>query len=184
MRNSPVHALRFLFLDREYDNYTYEISNRGEMEQSLAGVLSTDVASVHFFVEELEDDWGFRQELNRRLKRRWDRRHALYGRRAGWYASVRSCRPAVTVEVGVHDDFGSSVILHALERNGDTGRLIGIDIDPTSGWRVPTRLRANYDFTYEQNRSYSFWSEQVVRHFFGGAGIGPSLPSRAPNPAG
>ena len=144
-----------------------------------------------------------------------------------------------------HDGLGSSVLLQALARNGENGRLIGIDIDPSSGRLVPPRLRANYDlviadsaealprvaaqhpidllivdgdhgyehkraeyaavlralspsailvsdtsqhssalrdFADEQGRTYRFWSEQVIRHFFGGAGIGLSLPSRALDP--
>ena len=237
----PSDALRFLFADREYDNYTYEISNRPEMEEFLASALSTELTSVHTMVEELEGDSRFREELNSRLRRRWDRRHtALYGRRAGWYALVRLCRPSIVVEVGVHDGLGSSVVLQALERNGGSGRLIGIDIDSTAGWLVPPRLRGRYeliiadsaealprlaaqspidlllvdgdhgyeheraeyaaalpaltpnavlisdtarhgtalrDFAVEQKRSFLFWPERTVDHFFAGAGIGLSLPA-------
>lgn len=239
MRAHPTDALRFLFLDREYDNYTYEISNRGEMEEFLARVISRDLGSVHAVVQEIEGDVGFRQELNNRLRGRWDRRHiAMYGRRAGWYALVRLCRPTLVVEIGVHDGLGSSVLLRALERN-QNGRLIGIDIDPTSGWLVPPSLRGRYhlviadsadalpqlacqdpidllivdgdhgyeheraeyaavepalsaeailvsdtsqhssalrDFADEKGRRYTFWPERTVHHFFGGAGIGLSLP--------
>jgi hypothetical protein len=71
----------------------------------------------------------------------------MYGRRAAWYAVVRALRPAVVVESGVHDGLGSAVVLRALERNaeeGHDGSLIGIDIDPSSGWLVPPDLQARF----------------------------------------
>jgi predicted O-methyltransferase YrrM len=148
----PAAAVQFVFADREFDNYTYDISNRAEMAAFVATTLQADWARVNAYVDELERDRDLRGELNRRLSRRSDRRRtALYGRRAGWYAVVRLLQPKVVVEVGVHDGLGSAVILRALQRNQEGGRLIGIDINPLAGWLVPPGLSAQYELLIEDS---------------------------------
>src|SRR5579859_6935311 len=109
VRARPADALRFVLADRECDNYTYDISNRGTLAAFLADGLNAEQREMELLIEELETDGELREALNARLRPRPDRRHvALYARRAGWYALVRHTRPRLVVEVGVHDGLGSS----------------------------------------------------------------------------
>lgn len=241
----PVRALGFVLLDPELDNFTYDIANLDELCEFIACTLGLDYDVVAGYIRELEEDADFRNELNARLRSRRDRKHvALYGRRIGWYTIVRSLRPRVIVETGVHDGLGSSVFLQALYRNqmeGNEGHLFGIDISPNVGWLIPERLReqmtlviedstlaipriacespidlfihdsdhryahelkefqlaaeglapdalvlsdnshsttALKDFSQASGRTYAFWQERPMHHFYPGAGIGVSVPKK------
>ncbi len=158
MRANPRQALRFVFTDPELDNYTYDISNLGELAGALAGAFRIDRSAVERYARELEDDSEFRAELAVRLRQHGGRKpRPQYGRRTGWYCIVRIQRPALVVEAGVHDGLGSAVFLRALERNrseGDNGRLIGIDLDAASGWLVPSALRPHFDLIIEDSVGY------------------------------
>jgi predicted O-methyltransferase YrrM len=155
MRARPRQAIKFLLQDPEYTNYTYEIANRDELAEFLGTTLQVDPVRVAGYVAELEGDAVLREELARLLSGRPDRRNIpLYGRRVGWYALVRLARPRLIVEVGVHDGLGAAVLLEALYRNhaeGYPGRLIGVDLDPASGWLVPSRLRDGYELIVEHS---------------------------------
>jgi predicted O-methyltransferase YrrM len=142
----PVAVGKYLLFDRETTNFTYDIANREELAR-LVGQLFGQGNSE--YVWELEADSTLRAHLNERLRARKDRNPiAHYGRRAGWYAIVRGLRPKLVIESGVHDGLGSVVLLRALQRNADEGapgRLIGIDIDPLSGWLVPGDMSSQFN---------------------------------------
>jgi predicted O-methyltransferase YrrM len=145
MLEHPSSSLRFLTLDPETTNFTYDISNRGELVSFLSKELSLDAGHVRAMVAEIDADNQLRAELTASLRQRPDRKSVpLFGRRIGWYCIVRLCRPRLVVETGVHDGLGSTLLLAALRRNADdghNGRLIAIDILQGSGWLVPDRLR-------------------------------------------
>lgn len=155
MMAHPLQALAFVMVDPELDNFTYDIANIDELRDFIAGSLDLDRDVVAGYIRELEDDKGFRAELGANLRSRRDRKQvALYGRRIGWYAIVRSVRPRVVVETGVHDGLGSSVFLQALYRNrqeGHEGHLYGIDINPQAGWLIPDRLREHMTLLIEDS---------------------------------
>jgi hypothetical protein len=157
MWRRPLRALEFLFFDPELTNFTYAIGNLGELAEFLATVWGIEAAATDAFIRELECDSEFRSELGAVLRTRPNRRHtALYGRRAGWYCAVRVLKPKVVIESGVHDGLGSSVLLRALERNraeGADGKLIGIDLDPASGWLIPHRLRDRFALVVEDSKT-------------------------------
>ena len=151
----PLQAMSFVLLDPELDNFTYDIANLNELRDFLAGTFQLDRNAVAEYIREIEADSAFRNELNVTLRSRRDRKPvALYGRRIGWYCLVRSLRPGVVVETGVHDGLGSSVLLQALHRNqleGYEGRLFGIDINPAAGWLIPQRLRDHMTLLIEDS---------------------------------
>jgi predicted O-methyltransferase YrrM len=148
VKRRPVEAIRYLLHERETSNFTYDISNREELCQFVAHVTGSSAEQVDRIFAELEEDLVFRDLLHNALRTRKDRHpFPRYGRRVVWYAIVRLAKPALVVETGVHDGLGSAVLLRALWRNqseGAPGRLIGTDIDPTSGWLVPKELRRDY----------------------------------------
>ncbi len=78
------------------------------------------------------------------------------GRAPELYIIVRLLRPKIVVETGVGNGVSTTLILSALQRNGD-GRLTSIDL-PNSGalsvvvpekdlgWLVPDELKSRWDF--------------------------------------
>lgn len=149
----PQAALTYLLRGRELTNLTYDIENLDELAAFVANGLDHPVDEISEFIREPLEDEVFLDDLRALLRRRPDRNpDPRFGRRLGWYAIVRALKPFLVVETGVHDGLGSALLLQALERNG-SGRLLGFDVDPGSGWLVPERLRARYEFVAGDIRS-------------------------------
>lgn len=148
IRESRGPALRYAFLDAELENFTYELGNRAELAEFVAGALGTTSMEIEGYFRETEEDPELKEGLRNRLKHRKDRKQTpLFGRRLGWYAIARVLKPSVIVETGIHDGLGSVLLLRALDRNaeaGNPGQLISIDINPRSGWLVADRLRGHW----------------------------------------
>jgi hypothetical protein len=138
--DAPVgEHLRYVLMDPELQNFTYEIANRDELSSWL-----DELFGAGKYIAELDGDVELRDSIRRQV--RWrpaSKRTIPFGRRAGWYAIVRALRPARVVETGTHDGLGSTAILAALERNG-SGELISIDPQPGTGWLVPDHLRGRW----------------------------------------
>jgi hypothetical protein len=152
IRERPLFALKYVFVDPEVDNFTYEIANEDELIDFLAGALGIDRASAAGHVAEARTDPELNDELSRRIRWRWDMKRRIHlGRRLGLYAVAREVKPRLVVEAGIQDGLGSLVLLRALERNaeeGSPGRLISFDILP-GGWLVPERLRGLWTTIFE-----------------------------------
>jgi predicted O-methyltransferase YrrM len=136
---SVVHWLRY---SREDTNFTYDLTplNREQLVWFVADVANADAAIVREFVTEIEQDRQLKDTIRQGVQSsaRWQRsdEEARYGCRIGWYAFVRLLKPLLVVETGVDKGLGSCVIAAALLRNakeGNPGRLIAVDIDPTAG---------------------------------------------------
>ncbi len=140
VRARPRQALRYLLLDRETTNLTYDIANEDELAAFLAASLGRSMLEIESYLDEARDDAELASRLARRLRAHGERNpEPRFGRRLGWYVVVRCLQPALVVETGVHDGLGSALILRALElnaREGRPGRLSGFDLDPKSGWLV------------------------------------------------
>ena len=149
VRRAPLLSARHILFNRELVNFTYQIENVDALVEMIARLLDEEPGRVADFAEELEENDILRNELRKKLTGRADRNRTMpFGRRVGWYVLVRLLRPRLVVETGTHDGLGSAAILEALELNaaeGPAGRLISIDIDPTTGWLVPDRLRGRYE---------------------------------------
>ena len=94
------------------------------------------------FIAEINDDGDLRAHV-REATARSDRRGLAdatvrLGRRVGWYALVRSLRPAHVIETGTDKGLGSVVLAAALLKNGH-GRLTTIDLNPDSGYLIAGR---------------------------------------------
>ncbi len=137
---------RYLLLDPEPHNYTYEIANHEALIawSAAASGVSAELAAAHW--QELAADEALRARLRAATARHrlWSKRQPPFGRRAGWYLLARALRPALILETGVHDGLGSLLLLRALERNageGHPGCLVSFDINPAAGWLVGTDPR-------------------------------------------
>ncbi len=139
---APLGAnLGFILASPETSNFTYEISNAGQLVPWVSAVGRCTPERAAALLAEPDAD----QALDRRLRAAtagrwlWTRARPAYGKRVGWYALARAIRPTLIVEVGVHDGLGSLLLLRALERNaeqGYPGRLVSFEVNPAGGWLV------------------------------------------------
>jgi predicted O-methyltransferase YrrM len=136
-------SARWLFTSREHHNYTYDLTNISR--EHLAWFVSTScevpVARVREYFAEVEGDDGLRRHIQATVaaspRRGLADREVRYARRIGWYAIVRSRKPAHVVETGVDKGLGTVVLAAALLRNageGQPGRLTSLDINPEAGY--------------------------------------------------
>ena len=132
---------RFILIDPEPHNFTYEIGNDSELAAWVAEVSGCDPDTALALLREPDHD----EVLSRRLRAAtrghwlWAKSEPPLGKRLGWYALVRALRPRLIIETGVHDGLGTLVLLRALERNGEDGargRLVSFDVNPAAGWLV------------------------------------------------
>jgi hypothetical protein len=149
----PVLSAKYVLLDPEIDNFTYDLANYDELMRFLAEALRKDQPEIEECSAEIQSDPELNRLLRKRLRRRWDRKHRpRFGRRVGWYVIARTLKPRVIVETGIHDGLGSVLLLQALERNaseGHDGRLISFDINSQAGWLVNERLHGRWQPVYE-----------------------------------
>ena len=97
-------AMRYVAFDHEVDNFTYEIANAGELSMFLAQAFGVDARDVAKHIQTLATDGEVAQALRLRLATRRDRNSTMpFGRRLGWFAIARVCKPQIIVETGVHD---------------------------------------------------------------------------------
>lgn len=131
-------ALTWLVRSREFTNFTYDLSagNKEYLAWFIAGICNRPVREISGYFSELEGNDFLNQHISRQLRasRRGKEidQQAHFGRRLGWYALIRVCKPELVVETGTEKGLGSLVIAEALSRNG-SGRLITIDMEPSSG---------------------------------------------------
>jgi methyltransferase family protein len=133
----------WLLTSREHTNFTYDLDdlNKDYLASFVSVITRAPLATIKQYIRELDaDDW-LRQHVTRLTAESAFRHTAdslpLYGRRAGWYAFIRSQKPKVVVESGIDKGLGSCVIAAALMRNaaeGHPGRILGIDIDLGAGF--------------------------------------------------
>jgi Methyltransferase domain len=141
-------GLRYLALDPELDNFTYDIENRDELARTLAEVTQVDVSMVEGYIAEADADSRLHQPARGRPILRLRHKRVMHlGRRLGWYVAARVLKPALIVETGIHGGLGSRLLLLALARNRDEGapgELISIDIDTAAGALVERSLRGDW----------------------------------------
>ena len=141
----PLPALRYLIRGRELTNFTYDISNTGELALVVGAALALPAPDVEQFIRELEGDEDFIDGLRARLRQHGGREdEPRFGRRLGWYCVVRATRPSVVVETGSHDGLGTALLARALSRNAESGApgvVMSFDVDPASGWLVDQSLQ-------------------------------------------
>ncbi len=153
-REQPGTCIRYVLFDPETENFTYDLGNIDELTTFLATALGTSGEVQRRYIDELLSDSVLQSEL--RAKTRWRfsmKTHLGYGRRLGWYALIRTLKPTLAIETGIHDGLGSAVLLSALERNakegGPDGRLLSFDPAQDAGWLVPERLRRRWSPIFE-----------------------------------
>ena len=131
-------SIPWLFRSKEFANFTYDLtpSNKEYLAWFIANVCDTSEGEISGYFEELESSVRLQKYINDRLQqhRRGNEidSEAFFGRRIGWYAIVRATKPRIVVETGTEKGLGSLVLAEALIKN-ESGRLITIDMEPSSG---------------------------------------------------
>lgn len=142
----PRQTMRFVFGTQELDNFTYELSNEGELAAFLSDATRVPENTLEEYLQELGRDHELHERLRTALGRQDRTGRALVGRRAGWYALVRAIKPCVVLETGTHAGMGSAVLARALEKNasdGDQqGHLWTFDLTSAAGSAIPEFLRS------------------------------------------
>jgi predicted O-methyltransferase YrrM len=143
--SQPRNTVRFVFGTRELDNFTYELSNEGELATFLSRTTRVPETTLEEYVQELGRDHELHQWLREALGRHDRSGRALVGRRAGWYALVRAIKPRIVLETGTHLGMGSAVLARALEKNASDGAQRGhlwtFDLTSAAGSAIPEPLR-------------------------------------------
>ena len=141
---NPRVAVNYVLTDPELESFTYEIENTGELAAFLADLFGEPDGQVTGLIREAITDsvLGWDRGWSWSVKRR-----TPLGTRLAWYVIARLVRPAVVVETGIHQGFGSEVLLRALQRNaeeGYPGRLISFDVYEDTGALVSDTLRGGW----------------------------------------
>jgi len=131
-------SILWLFRSKEFANFTYDLTtaNKEYLAWFVADICDVPVKQIRDYFIELETNSQLDAYIktglaNHRRGNEIDRQ-AFFGRRLGWYAIVRATKPLVVVETGTEKGLGSIVLAEALIKNG-AGRLITIDMEPSSG---------------------------------------------------
>ena len=131
-------SIPWLFRSKEFANFTYDLTlaNKEYFAWFVANVCGASVGEIHGYFSELESNTQLDKYISARLRahRRGNEidDQAFFGRRISWYAIVRALKPMIVVETGTEKGLGSLVLAEALLKNG-SGRLITIDMEPSSG---------------------------------------------------
>jgi predicted O-methyltransferase YrrM len=131
---------RYVLLDPELDNFTYDLDNEQELASVIATALAWPEGRIADYFAEAHDDAVLHRLPRRPMSQKTT---PQYARRLGWYAIARALKPEVVVETGVHSGLGSVLLLRALDRNR-SGLLLSFDVDPQAGWLVPEGLRSRW----------------------------------------
>jgi predicted O-methyltransferase YrrM len=130
-----------LFRSKEFANFTYDLTERNKeyLAWFVAGVCNRPIEEIRNYFVELETNYQLKSHITAQLKasRRGNEidGEPFFGRRLGWYAIVRATRPMLVVETGTEKGLGSLVLAEALLKNG-SGRLVTIDLEPSSGFLI------------------------------------------------
>ncbi len=166
-----LQIIKWGFLSREDTNYTYHLAP--ENLQYLAAMISviTGVsrADVLAYFEEAEGDQTLKATILAARERSEYKQFAdpevRFGRRLGWYAMARICKPRVVIETGVDKGLGAVLLCAALLRNraeGFPGRYYGTDINPAAGYLLTGAYKDAGEILYGDSiESLSKFKEEI-----------------------
>ena len=141
---NPIKQI-FLWLLRsnETTNFTYDISplNKQYLISFISVITGKNVSEIQKYIIEVENDAELKNHITNYTKQSAEQYMAdlnpEYGRRIGWYATIRAKKPKIVIETGVDKGLGSCIITAALIKNteeGHPGRYYGTDINHRAGY--------------------------------------------------
>lgn len=152
-----ARSFSWYFRSNEYTNFTYDISEKCEKYLSafLAKALDASHEETISYLNEVKEDVKLREHFMELVPRTEERYFAdlpiKFGRRVGWYVLLRILKPRIVVESGVDRGIGTCVLAAAMLRNaeqGDSGKIIGLDINPYAGRYVAEPYSSVVDLVF------------------------------------
>lgn len=150
---------RWLIGSGETTNYTYALAPRSKtyLAHTISVATGASFEAIAGFIVEAESDQTLtahilaaRDTLSRELRAVSDPA-VHFGRRLGWYATVRALKPRLVVETGVDKGLGGVLLCAALLRNraeGHPGHYVGTDINPSAGYLLSGPYRDVGEIAY------------------------------------
>lgn len=141
---NPIKQI-FLWLLRsnETTNFTYDLSpiNKQYLISYIAIITEKHFNEIEKYIQEIENDVELKNHITNYTKQSAEQYMAdlnpEYGRRIGWYATIRAKKPKIVIETGVDKGLGSCILTAALIKNteeGYPGRYYGTDINHRAGY--------------------------------------------------
>jgi predicted O-methyltransferase YrrM len=133
-----------LFETEEMHNFTYDLTdeNLRYLAETIAIATDKTATEIESYVQEVLNNTELRSYFDARMasykgQQSPESVKSPFGRRLGWYATVRAIKPRVTIETGVERGHGALLLCAAILQNtkeGFAGRYFGTDINPEAGW--------------------------------------------------
>lgn len=141
---NPIKQI-FLWLLRsnETTNFTYDISpiNKQYLISFIPVITGKNFDKIEKYILDVENDVELKDHITNYTKKSAEQYMAdlnpKYGRRIGWYATIRAKKPKIVIETGVDKGLGACIITAALIKNteeGYSGRYYGTDINHKAGY--------------------------------------------------
>jgi len=136
-------VIRWLVFSRETTNYTYDLqlSNKIHLTSFIACITNKKFLEIRGYIQEIENDKKLKKHIIYYTKKSKEKAVAdlepKYGRRLGWYATVRALKPKIVIETGVDKGLGACILTAALKKNveeGYKGYYYGTEIDLNKGY--------------------------------------------------
>jgi len=131
---------KWCLLNTETSNFYYELTdlNKNYLAHTISLVTGEKHERIIGYFAELEENDELRRHIKNSITESGYGKDIIvnYGRRIGWYAIIRICKPEVIIETGVHHGVGACVIISALLKNTEDnifGKYYGTEIDLNSG---------------------------------------------------
>jgi len=131
---------KWCLLNNETSNFYYKLTNlnRDYLAHTISLVTGEKYKKIIGYFTELEQNDELKTHIKNSITEAGYEEDIIvdYGRRIGWYAIIRICKPEIIIETGVHHGVGACVIISALIKNMEDnifGTYYGTDIDLNSG---------------------------------------------------
>lgn len=141
--NPIKQILLWLLRSNEITNFTYDLSpiNKQYLISYIAVITGKNVNEIEKYITEVENDVELKNHITNCTKQSAEQHISdldpKYGRRIGWYATIRAKKPKIVIETGVDKGLGSCILTAALIKNteeGYPGRYYGTDINHRAGY--------------------------------------------------
>ncbi len=137
-------AFDWMFESRETSNWTYDLRENSQthLASLIAHIGNVPLSTVENYFAEIQNDQELFEHIRTLSITKRNNGNPTdpvprFGRRLGWYALARICKPKIIVETGLDKGLGSVTFAAALKRNiaeGYPGHYYGLDIHKHTGF--------------------------------------------------
>ena len=157
------HLVNWLIFSKEASNFTYDLTplNMKHLAWTLVPITGKSYNQIREVINEIVTDMNLKSHITE-----WTGKSnavytmdpvARYGRRILWYVLVRTLKPEVIIESGVHMGLGTCVLSAAVIKNrieGSKVDLYAVDIAPGAGELVQSPYKDVVKLTIQDSLDY------------------------------